>query len=162
VLSRILAPGVVVFGLSVFSASTAAARIEFPEEMREVMQLDCNPTCLLCHTTETGGKANLNGYGKMLKNTEGFGVHLPNGIERVFGEDGAASMVDTDGDLTNDRQEIINNTDPRTEEEVGVCSEAIYGCGAAQVAPGATPRTSAWAVVAALGVALLLLRQLRV
>jgi len=151
-----------VFGLSVFSASTAVARTEFPEEMREVMQLDCNPTCLLCHTSETGGKENLNVYGTMLKEDDMFGIHLPNGVEKVFKEGGPASMIDYDGDMVNDRQEIINNTDPRTEDEVAICSDAIYGCGAAQIAPGATPGTSMWGVAAALGLALLLLRQLRV
>jgi len=161
VVLRRLAPCLAILGLGVFGAGTAAARTEFPEEMREAMQLDCNPTCLLCHTSETGGKAYLNGYGKMLQD-EPFGIQGPNGVERVFGDGGEASKVDTDGDKTNDRQEIINNTDPRTDEDVGVCSDAIYGCGAAQVAPGATPETSAWAVVAGLGVALLLLRQVRV
>lgn len=149
-----------VFGLAVFSASTAAARPEFPEEMREVMQLDCNPTCLLCHTTETGGKDALNGYGTKLKG-DPFRIGLSGGIERVFGENGLAGGEDTDGDGTNDLQEVRNNSDPRTKDEVAICSDAIYGCGAAQIAPGATPGTSVWGVAAALGVALLLLRQLR-
>ena len=161
-LLRVLVPGCVVFGLGVFSASTAAARPEFPEEMREVMQLDCNPTCLLCHTTETGGTDALNGYGTMLREDDRFGIHLPNGIEKVFREGGPASMVNTDGDEFNDRQEIIDNTDPRTKDDVAICSDAIYGCGAAQIAPGTTPGTPAWGIVAALGLALLLLRQVRV
>jgi len=142
----------------VLQARPGAARPDFPKEMREVMQLDCNPTCLLCHTVETGGKDSLNTYGDW---TKGQGIHLGGGPSAVYGEEGDAATDDFDMDGTPDRTEIMLNTDPRTEDEVGVCSDAVYGCGAAQVAPGGTPRSSAWALVAALGLAAFLWRQVR-
>lgn len=36
-------------------APAAAASQNFPGEVRSTLQLDCTPTCLLCHVTETGG-----------------------------------------------------------------------------------------------------------
>ena len=146
---------------SLLAPRAGVALETIPGEMKEVMQLDCTPTCLLCHTDEDGGRDDLNDFGIQMS---GLGITTPAvGVEGVFGENGSVvtQNIDVDKDGINDRTEILDNTSPNTPEEVGICSDAIYGCGAAQVAPGSTPRTSAWGVVAALGVAALLLRQLR-
>lgn len=140
----------------VLYAQAAAARPEYPLEIKDTLQLDCAPTCLMCHTTMDGGGDNLNNYGTQ------NGIGIVNGIPAFYAVDGPASMRNTDMDKEGvmDRDEIIANTDPGSIEPVGICSDAVYGCGA-QVAPGRTAPTSAWGLVAALGVAALLLRQLR-
>lgn len=139
----------------------ASALDTIPGEIKEVMQLACVPTCLLCHTDEDGGRNDLNSFGARM-GAEGITNQVV-GVEGVFGEAGkiVVENIDVDGDGVNDREEILANQSPNTKEAVGICSDAIYGCGAAQMAPGGTPRTSVWGLVAALGVAALLLRQLR-
>ena len=155
---RRLAPGLAAIAVTVCYTRVGAALPEVPGDMKEVMQLDCTPSCLLCHTDEDGGKEDVNAYGETVA-----GVAAMDGVEKVFGESGEAvtKPLDYDKDGKNDRDEIILNTDPRTLEDVSVCNDAVYGCGAAQMAPGSTPSTSAWALVAALGVVAFLLRQVR-
>lgn len=163
---RCLAPCLATAVTVLLQASAGAARPEFPGEMKDTMQLDCTPACLLCHTVEEGGAENLNQYGL---HTISQGITVGGGPKAVFAESGPAAVCaegadptscDFDSDGTSDRDEIILNTDPRTEEKVAVCSDAVYGCGA-QVAPGNTAPASPWAALAALGVAAFLLRQLR-
>jgi len=154
---RPLAPCFAVAAVVLLQASVGAARPEFPGEMKDTMQLDCTPTCLLCHTVEEGGGENLNAYGTFVISQ---GITIGGGPAAVYAEGGPAATNDFDMDGDFDRDEIIANSDPRTEEKVGVCSDAVYGCGA-QVAPGSTPPASPWAAFAAFGVAAFLLRQLR-
>ena len=155
---RRLAPGLAAVAVTLCYTRVCAALPTVPEDMKEVMQLDCTPSCLLCHTDEDGGKEDVNLYGEKVA-----GVAAENGVEKVFGANGSIVTMNIDNDMDgmNDRDEIIQNRDPRTEEEVGVCNDAVYGCGAAQMAPGGMPRSSAWALVAALGVVAFLLRQVR-
>jgi len=142
--------------VTVLYAPVAAAIPELPGEIRDILGLDCTPSCLLCHKVEAGGEGTLNGYGESVK-----GVQGPGGAERVYGfPDGTGFKTDYDKDLEFDANELIDNTDPRTTAKTGICSDATYGCGA-QVAPGGTPFVSGWGLVAALGVAVALARQLR-
>src|SRR6187431_1651991 len=123
-----------VLTVSVLYAPVAAASPHVPGDIRDVLGLDCTPSCLLCHTVETGGAENMNGYGKSVT-----GVQGPGGVEYVFGvPDVTGFKSDYDKDLTSDADEIIANTDPRSPADTGICSDATYGCGA-QVAPGGTP-----------------------
>src|SRR5688500_17737166 len=84
---RGLALGLVVLGVAVLYAPVAAAVETIPGDMREVMDLDCTPTCLLCHTEETGGKDNMNDYGKEMAEN---GVEGPAGFQAMFGPGGTA------------------------------------------------------------------------
>ena len=155
---RRLTPGLGVLAVTVLYAQVAAALPEIPGEMRDVMGLECTPTCLLCHTTEAGGSDNMNAFGKTMKTQT---VQAPNvGVKAVFGPEGSAWESNFDKDMYSDAAEIVNNTDPASTADTGICSDAIYGCGA-QVAPGATPFVSGWGLLAALGVAVALVRQLR-
>jgi MYXO-CTERM domain-containing protein len=146
----------VVLAVAVLHAPIAAAVETIPGNMRDVMGLECTPTCLLCHTRETGGADYLNEFGvEMGLQT----VQAPAGVKAVFGPEGTAYDSDFDKDGVSDAEEIIVNTDPRSTADTGICSDATYGCGA-QVAPGGTPPfVSGWGLLAALGVAALLLRQ---
>lgn len=136
-----------------------AATEEFPAIVRDTLQLDCTPTCLLCHKSLDGGADNMNSYGVWAAGHKLIQL----GPAGYYAEDSGPTMerLDFDKDGVTDRDEIIANTTPSSDENYGICSDAIYGCGAAQMAPGGTPRTSVWGLVAALGVAALLLRQLR-
>lgn len=141
-------------------APAAAASQNFPGEVRSTLQLDCTPTCLLCHVTETGGFGTLNDYGKWAAEHRLF----LQGPAQYFAEDSQATLegLDFDGDGITDRDEIIANSTPASDENYAICSDAIYGCGAAQVAPGAAPRVSSWALLAAGVMVAFLLRQVRV
>lgn len=154
---RRLALCLVVLGVTVLHAPVATALPEIPGDMRELMGLECTPTCLLCHTEETGGADNMNDYGLFMAEK---GVEGPAGFQAMFGPDGIAFETDTDEDMVSDGDEIIANTDPRSTADTGICSDASYGCGA-QVAPGGTPFVSGWGLLAALAVAAACLRQLR-
>lgn len=152
-------PVLAVVSAVTFHARESAASQNFPGEIRETLQLDCTPTCLLCHKTMEGGSENLNAYG--LDARENRLIMQTPAV--FYSETGYAATANFDEDEAgkSDRQEIIDNTDPSSTEDLPICSEAIYGCGAAQMAPGGTPRTSLWALVAAFGVAAFLLRQVR-
>lgn len=153
--SATLRRSVLALGALVLHAQVAAARPEYPGRIKDTLQLDCSPTCLMCHTTMEGGTDNFNKYG------ESIGIAIINsGPEGVYAPDGQAATKDFDGDGVFDRDEVIANTDPGSKEPVGICSDATYGCGA-QVAPGGALPTTSWGLVAALGVAALLLRKLR-
>lgn len=157
---RRIVPCLAVVAAAVLDPSVSAALDTVPGELKEVLQLECTPTCLLCHTDEDGGLNDLNDFGIRM-GVEGVNNPMV-GVEGVFGANGTivTENIDVDMDGVNDRQEIIDNTSPSTKEAVGICSDAVYGC-SAQVAPGETPRTSTWGLFAALGVAALLLRQVR-
>ncbi|HEY6723532.1 MAG TPA: hypothetical protein VI197_05845 [Polyangiaceae bacterium] len=157
---RHLLPVFAFFATVMLQAHEGAASQNFPGEIRDTLQLDCTPTCLLCHKSLEGGSENLNAYGEDASKNR-LVMQTP---AVFFAADGyaATSNFDKDSEGKTDRDEIIANTDPSSTADLPICSEAIYGCGAAQMAPGGTPRTSLWALVAACGVAAFLLRQLRV
>lgn len=142
----------------VLQTQVAGASTEFPEEIQATLSLECPPTCLLCHKTMAGGPGNLNSYGDHVLGQR----IIQAGPAVVYAPEGPASMDDADMDGKTDLSEIIANTDPGSEEDLPIRSCAIYGCGAAQMAPGSTPRTPVGALVLACGVAAFLLRQVRV
>lgn len=156
---RHVLPVLAVITAVMLQARVGAASQNFPGEIRDTLQLECTPTCLLCHKSLEGGSENLNAYGEDARENRLIQA-TPAGF---YASDGYAATNDFDMDEAgkSDRDEIIDNTDPSSTEDLPICSEAIYGCGAAQMAPGGTPRTSVWALVAAFGVAALLLRQVR-
>lgn len=156
---RHVLPVVAVVSAVILHAREGAASPNYPQEIRDTLQLDCNPTCLLCHKSMEGGSDNLNAYGEDAKANR-IVMQTP---AKFYAEDGYAATNNFDMDPMGktDRDEIIANTDPSSTDDGAVCSEAIYGCGAAQMAPGGTPSTSIWALVAAFGVAAFLLRQVR-
>lgn len=149
-------------GLAVMlSTGVVQASPEFPEQIQEVLSLDCVPVCVLCHRTADGGLNTLREpFGTYIK---GMGVlqNLPGAFRAVEQDPNG----DSDGDGINDVAEIRANTNPNVKDLPNkpsdpICSAAQYGCGA-RIAPAPAPGNRGWGLFAALGVAALLLGQRR-
>jgi hypothetical protein len=160
---RFAATGVVA-GLAVmFSTGVAQASPEFPEEIQELLALDCTPACVLCHRTPEGGLNNIREpFGAYI---QGLGVFLD--LPAAFAAAEQDPNGDSDMDGINDVAEIRANTNPNMADTPDnpsdpICAAAEYGCGA-RIAPsrGSAAVDKGWSLLAALGVALLLLRQRR-
>jgi len=148
--------GVLVLGL----ALPAGAEETFPAALQKKMGTTCAPQCTLCHTTETGGLANLkpnprttDGYAlKMLPGGRGEGEFLANLLvvsKSLPGTDAqlqnaldilsktpcnstGTQLCDSDGDGMIDTDELKNDRDPDDpHDKTGdLCVGPKYGCGA--------------------------------
>jgi MYXO-CTERM domain-containing protein len=184
-------------GLGVFgTTNVASAWPEFPSYIQNILELNCAPTCLLCHTSPEGGKENIKqGSGALGPPGRGFEVFVQNLISQsapnsIAGPitstppesalaaaiealrtkpcnktmDAADTACDSDGDLTPDVLELQGLEDPDDPVDgSALCVGPRYGCGA-HVAPTPPPARgipNTGALVAALGVALLLARRFR-
>jgi MYXO-CTERM domain-containing protein len=177
------------FGLSVFAtAEVASALPTFPGYLQNTLQMECAPTCLLCHTDPEGES-----------DTVKVGVYVPGVGEGVFVQNliahgnGAISAVrnpseaefavalqslrvdpcdstapgtppcDSDGDGKFDVDELVASQDPdNSRPDAPLCIGPRYGCGAHVAAtPASKHLPDATALLAAFGVALMLVRRRR-
>jgi MYXO-CTERM domain-containing protein len=169
----------------------AAAWPNYPGYIQNVLKMDCAPSCLLCHTDPEGGKDTVKGLGLTteIPPNAGVGVFVQNlivmqsmtdpisgpqatnpgesamaaaiqGLRTLPCNTGGTEPCDSDGDGTLDVVELEANQDPDTPGADSLCIGPRYGCGA-RVAPEAPRSSDATAFLAALGVALVLLRRLR-
>lgn len=174
----------------VASTSPAQAREQFPGQIQEHLQLTCAPSCLLCHTSQQGGSATIKmasadhgaptGYGVFVANLRTIGLknHTVGSItattESVVpwidalehqpceGPDATDQRVcDSDGDGMPDIEELKAGRDPDKPGAGAGCPQ--YGCGASiATLPHRTSDTgSAAALIAGLGVGLVLARRYR-
>lgn len=150
--------------LVLFATTPAQAYPDFPGVLQEELQLDCLPSCLLCHTRMEGGKGYLKagdtelpgkrGYGVFISNVMAAGLGVPKednlpsylfafrkfpcgGPMSTLNAQGTAGDCDSDGDGSPDLKELHDGTDPDTKDVKGKYSCLIpeYGCGGASIAP---------------------------
>jgi len=187
---RLLAAvGAVLLPLGV--ALPAYAYPEAPGIIQEELKLECLPQCTLCHTRPEGGPGFLKdmpaavlpgaqGYGNFLTNLTVAGGSLPkegnlvsfiNAFQRTPCGGMGNTMnpqglpCDSDADGRTDIKELQDGTDPDVKDVKGPysCVTPQYGCGAS-IKPLPADETDVGrsvALVAALGVGLVLLRRVR-
>ncbi len=112
----------------VMVSGTAFASQSYPGELQSQLDMECAPTCTLCHQDQNGGAGTAtkpfaealidNG---LKKNDE---ASLRAAIEAADGEG-----VDTDGDGVVDIEELREGPDPNVSGAVPLCGPQ-YGCGA--------------------------------
>ncbi len=120
-------------------ARTAQASSNYPPALAaaiakmypDAKAAQCVPACTACHLTTAGGPGMMNKFGRSL---ESFGL-LPGNPDLV---DNAFTMLaaadpDSDGDRTNDIEELQAGDSPSLAFPDGVgqfCPDIKYGCGA--------------------------------
>jgi MYXO-CTERM domain-containing protein len=178
-------------GLSVFAtAEVASAFPTFPGYLQNTLQMECAPTCLLCHTDPEGERDTVK-MGAPLGGARGEGVFVQNLIVHAapMSISGSAtnpseaqlaaalqalrmepcdrmagtSPCDSDGDGKFDVDELVANQDPDdSQADAPLCIGPRYGCGAHVAAtPASKHLPDATALLAAFGVALVLVRRRR-
>lgn len=122
---------VAVLGASLFGATAAQAREEYPARLQERLGMgECLPTCTLCHTVPTGGLENLNlPIGAILGGITNS-VDAPSNLPMLLESLEAAN---TDGDDLSDLAELRAGRNPGVHGDASICSPT-YGCGA-RIAP---------------------------
>jgi hypothetical protein len=104
--------------------ANALASTTFPAEVQELYSTANPPSCLVCHLTLAGGS----------RNSFGDAVHTAGGGTDMIKTDLSKALkaladahTDTDGDGTEDVEELMRGTNPsdRTDAVLGV---AEYGC----------------------------------
>jgi hypothetical protein len=152
--------GLVVLGFGTLAAPGSASASEtIPQKIKDQLELDCAPACILCHTTPEGGLGTLKEpFGVYMRNEAGIFPDLPGKVEQALA---LAETHDADLDGVFDVAEIRANQDPGSPDNNPICLDANYGCGA-QLAPQRNHGGSGgadWSFLAAACVGLLLLRR---
>ncbi len=107
-------------------SGVAAASQTYPAAVQEALDTPCPPPCTVCHTTPTGGLGQLTKFGENLKLQGPLPPSSPD-----FVDDALASLeqTDSDGDGTNDIDELIADQNPAVAGDTPYCV-LTYGCGA--------------------------------
>jgi hypothetical protein len=155
--------------LLMVSPDLAAASPNFPDQVQEVFQSSCVPSCLLCHSTNPGRKGTAFGgtrfaanlAAKVIVGGESDDV-VKAALIKMRDGDPATGAAPTNSDLNpqtgmpedalTDAQELAADVDPNLGNKE-LC-EVTYGCGA-RVAPR-TPKRN-FAIFSSVAVALGLL-----
>jgi hypothetical protein len=142
---------VAVLGL-VSAAHTAQASPDYPEVIRDELDLPCTPQCILCHTGNPGRAGSAK---QPFVDTLGVLSGQPQKVrEKIRELVEAMPADDTDGDGMPDIEELQNARDPNVEGEGDICAlDVRYGCGARVEPQG--PLSSGGALGALLTVAAL-------
>lgn len=115
--------------LGTLSQSGAAlASPPFPSALRAAADMECTPSCAVCHTTDPGRSGTAG---------KGFAIAMaPQGTDEdalFTAYENLADDVDTDADGVPDKAELMASppTDPNAPGEASICTgEVEYGCGA--------------------------------
>jgi hypothetical protein len=145
--------------LVMLGASPASAFPEAPGILQEELQLDCLPSCLVCHSRPEGGAGMFRpsapaplpgnrGWGSFVANLFAAGGGVPRDANQLVpflvafqkvpcgGPDNTlntqAQACDSDGDMSPDLKELKEGTDPDVPDVKGPysCVTPQYGCGA--------------------------------
>lgn len=120
---------VAVVGLTT-AAHTAQASPDYPDVIRDELDLPCTPQCLLCHTTNPGRSGNVR---QPFASTLGIARSgQPDTLRQKIRELAEAMPAeDTDGDGMSDIEELLEARDPNVQGEGDICAlDVRYGCGA--------------------------------
>lgn len=111
-------------------APMAHASPEYPNVVRDTLDLPCPPQCVLCHTSNPGRAGNVR---------QGFAATVgilrpddPDTLRKLLRElEQAMPAPDTDGDGMPDVDELREGRDPNVSGEGDICAlDVRYGCGA--------------------------------
>jgi hypothetical protein len=131
-------------GAGLFAPGAAASPI-YPGELQDALDLGCAPPCTVCHQTIEGGYGTIRpgSFGAAMLSQGGLVAGDPERLRCALSllapecEETPACAdpgrtcadVDSDGDGTNDVQELRDLTDPNNESGDTFCGPR-YGCGA--------------------------------
>ena len=107
-------------------SGAAAASQTYPAEVLEALGTKCPLPCTVCHTTPTGGIGQLTKFGENLKLQ---GPLPPSSPDLVAPALASLAQADTDGDGTNDIDELLDDQNPNIVGDAPYCV-LTYGCGA--------------------------------
>jgi hypothetical protein len=118
-------------------ASPSFASDEFPQEIQKTLDLACPPPCWLCHNTAQGGGPTPKPFAAAMIQ-RGLAPESPETVAPALKAiEMAGSSVDSDGDGTNDVEELKASRNPNVngkDADDGLSCGPEYGCGA-RVAP---------------------------
>jgi hypothetical protein len=147
----LLARCLFILGFLVATPFTASASPSYSRVLSSSLDLPCEPSCTLCHTTPAGGFATANTkFGVNMRRM--FHAACCDGeMMRAIAEQLEASGLDSDGDGLTDVDELRATTDPNNAEiDAELACEAPPDSGCALVGAGRKQSGGALIVLLAL------------
>jgi hypothetical protein len=134
------------FGAALAVAVPARASEIFPPEIRQVLELEAEPNCTICHATNSGGlKTVVKPFGIKMQSRGLLYKNLPS--LRIALAALEAEGSDVDGDGASDIDELRDGTDPNVSSSGEAPLVPDYGCSVGSGPSSAGSAGSGWAVL---------------
>jgi hypothetical protein len=115
------------FGAALVVTAPARASEVFPPEIRQVLELEAEPSCTICHATNSGGlKTVVKPFGIKMQSRGLLYKNLPS--LRIALAALEAEGSDVDGDGAPDIDELRDGTDPNVSSSGEAPLVPDYGC----------------------------------